>query len=67
MGRFEEGVWAADSLHFEIGGFRYSAHFDSTTMAMARSAKGMSQSMALRFVGADTTRPAIHPGAVHFP
>jgi len=64
---FEEGVWAADSLHFEIQGFRYSAHFDTTTMAMERSGKGMNQSIALRFVGADTTRPAIHPGAVHFP
>ena len=58
MGRFEGGIWAADSLHFEKEGFRYSAHFDSTTMAMERSGKGMNQSMALRFVGADTTRPA---------
>jgi len=58
MGRFVDGVWAADSLHFMIEGFRYSAHFDSTTMAIERSGKGMNQSMALRFVGADTTRPA---------
>ena len=67
MGRFEEGVWAADSLHFEIQGFRYRAHFDTTTMSMERSGKGMNQSIALRFVGADTTKPEIHPGAVHFP
>jgi hypothetical protein len=63
MGRFQDGVWAADSLRFEIAGFRYSAHFDSTTMAMERSGKGMNQSIALRFVGADTTRPALQPGA----
>ena len=63
MGRFEEGAWVADSLHFEIEGFRYSAHFDSTTMAMERSGKGLNQQIALRFVGADTTRP---PGTAHF-
>ena len=62
MGLLKEGVWAADSLHFEIEGFRYNAHFDSTRMAMGRSGKGMNQSIALRFVGADTTRPAIQPG-----
>lgn len=67
IGRFERGVWAADSLQFEIEGFRYSAHFDSTTMAMERSGRGLNQSIALGFVGADTTRPAIQAGAVHFP
>ena len=67
VGRFEEGVWAADSLHFEIEGFRYSAHLDSTTMTMQRTGKGLNHSIALRFVGADTTRLAIPPGAVHLP
>jgi hypothetical protein len=57
MGRFQDGVWAADSLHFEIEGVRYNAHFDSTTMAAVRSGRGMLQSMALRFAGADTTKP----------
>jgi len=55
--RFERGDWAADSLLFEVDGFQYSAHFDRTTMAMERSGKGLSQSMTLRFVDADTTRP----------
>ncbi len=57
--RFEQGDWASDSLHFEVDGFRYSAHFHRMTMAMERSGKGLNQSMALRFVDADTTRPAI--------
>ena len=67
MGQFVEGVWAADSLHFEIEEFQYRAHFDRTTMTMARSGKGINQSIALRFVGADTTRPAVQAGPVSIP
>jgi hypothetical protein len=67
MGRFEGGSWAAESLRFEIDGFRYNGRFDSTTMAVGRLGRGLDQSMALRFVGTDTTRPAIPPASVHFP
>jgi hypothetical protein len=57
LGPFNDGAWAADSLHFDIQRFRYGAHFDRTTMAMGRSIEGTSDSMALRFVEADTSRP----------
>ncbi len=67
IGRLEQGAWAADSLHFEVEGFQYSARFDSTTMVVARSGKGLNQSIALQFVGADTTRPALQPRAVLLP
>jgi hypothetical protein len=67
VGRLEQGIWAPDSLHFEVERFQYSARFDSTTMAVARSGNGLSQTMALRYVGADTTRPAIPSGPVHLP
>jgi hypothetical protein len=67
MGEFLQGVWIADSLRFWAAGFQHKARFDSTTMIMERSGKGMHQSISLRFVGADTTRPAIHPSAVFFP
>ena len=67
MGQFQGGIWAADSLNFEIEGFQYHAYIDSTTMTIKRSGRGVNELMALRFVGADTTRPEIQPGGVHFP
>ena len=67
MGRFGGGTWPADSVHFELDNFRYNARFDSTTMTMGRTGRGLEQSMALRFVTADTSRPAIPPASVRFP
>ena len=67
MGRFQGGTWAAESLHFQIDNFRYNARFDSTTMAVERLGRGLDQTMALRFVGPDTTRPEIPPASVHLP
>jgi hypothetical protein len=59
MGSFENGVYARDSLCFEIVGFRQAAHFDSTTMAMVISVGGFNDAAELRRVSADTTRPAM--------
>lgn len=58
MGPFENGVYARDSLHFGIIGFEYSAHFDGTAMAMVASVARSSDRAELRFVSADTSRPA---------
>lgn len=65
--RFRGGSWADDSLHFDVDGVRYDARFDSATMAVGRVGRGLDQAMALRFVGADTTRPAVPPASIHFP
>ena len=58
MGPFEEAVYARDSLYFEIVGFKYAAHFDTTGMALVVSVAGTSNAAELRRVSADTTRPA---------
>ncbi len=61
MGPFENGVYARDSLHFEIVGYDHSAHFDHAKMAMVITVSGMRSEAELRFASADTMRPAPVP------
>ena len=61
MGPFENGVYARDSLHFEITSDDYSAHFDHAQDGHGDQGLGHEQWAELRFVSADTTRPAPAP------
>jgi hypothetical protein len=65
MGPFENGVYARDSLRFEIVGFDYRAHFDHSKMAMVITVSGKRSEAELRFASADTTRPAVQPSLAH--